>query len=104
MRWESASEWLTTPPYCSKYNPIERRLFSQVTRACQGVLFDSLSTVVSLMSRTSTRTGLRVTVRVLEKIYETGRKATESFKANMPIEFDEILPRLNYRLAPQIQV
>jgi transposase len=92
------------PPYCSKYNPIERRLFSQVTRACQGVLFDSLSTVVSLMSRTSTRTGLRVTVRVLEKIYETGRKATESFKANMPIEFDEILPRLNYRLAPQIQV
>ena len=92
------------PPYCSKYNPIERRLFSQVTRACQGVLFDSLSTVVSLMSRTSTRTGLRVTVRVLEKIYETGRKAAESFKANMPIEFDEILPRLNYRLAPQIQV
>jgi len=41
---------------------------------------------------------------VLEKIYETGRKATESFKANMPIEFDEILPRLNYRLALQIQV
>lgn len=92
------------PPYCSKYNPIERRLFSQVTRACQGVLFDSLSRVVGLMSRTATRTGLSVTVRVLKKIYETGRKASESFKANMPIEFDEILPRLNYRLTPQIQV
>ena len=27
------------PPYCSKYNPIEHRLFPHVTRACQGVIF-----------------------------------------------------------------
>ena len=33
------------PPYCSKYNPIERRMFCHVTRACQGVLFDSVPTV-----------------------------------------------------------
>src|SRR3954465_12225976 len=25
-----------SPPYCSKYNPIEHRLFPHVTRACQG--------------------------------------------------------------------
>lgn len=92
------------PAYCSKYNPIERRLFSHVTRACQGILFDSLSTVVSLMSKTATQTGLSVTVRVLEKVYETGRKASESFKANMPIDFDDILPRYNYTLTPQLQV
>jgi Rhodopirellula transposase DDE domain len=30
------------PAYCSKFNPIERRLFRHVTRACQGVLLDSL--------------------------------------------------------------
>jgi len=30
------------PTYCSKYNPIERRFFSQVTRACEGVMFDCL--------------------------------------------------------------
>ena len=29
------------PPYCSKYNPIEHRLFPHVTRACQGVVFAS---------------------------------------------------------------
>lgn len=90
------------PPYCSKYNPIERRLFSHVTRACQGVLFDSLSTVMSLLSKTSTRTGLRVFVRMLDGVYETGRKACESFKANMPIEFDDFLPQLNYRVVPQM--
>jgi len=89
------------PAYCSKFNPIERRLFCHVTRACQGVLFDALSTVRALMEKTSTQTGLSVTVRVIEKIYETGRKATEAFKENMPILFDDLLPKWNYRIVPQ---
>ena len=92
------------PPYCSKYNPIERRLFCHVTRACQGVLFDSLQTVTSLMSKTSTQTGLQVTVRVLEKIYDTGRKVSTAFKRNMQIEFDDLLPRYNYTLSPQLPI
>jgi len=90
------------PAYCSKFNPIERRLFCHVTRACQGVLFDALSTVRSLMEKTSTQTGLSVKVRVIEKIYETGRKATEAFKENMPILFDDLLPKWNYRVVPQV--
>jgi hypothetical protein len=89
------------PAYCSKFNPIERRLFCHVTRACQGVLFDALATVRSLMKKTSTRTGLSVTVRVIEKIYETGRKAAEAFKQNTPILFDDLLPKWNYRIVPQ---
>ena len=89
------------PADCSKFNPIERRLFCHVTRACRGVLFDTLATVRSLMEKTSTQTGLAVTVRVIEKIYETGRKAAEEFKRNMPILFDELLPKWNYRVVPQ---
>ena len=89
------------PAYCSKFNPIERRLFCHVTRACQGVLFDALATVRSLMEKTSTQTGLSVTVRVIEKIYATGRKATEAFKQNMPVLFDDLLPKWNYRIVPQ---
>ena len=33
------------PPYCSKYNPIEHRLFPHVTRACQGVIFENIKLV-----------------------------------------------------------
>ena len=33
------------PPYCSKHNPIEHRLFPHLTRACQGVIFHTLDTV-----------------------------------------------------------
>lgn len=88
------------PPYCSKYNPIERRLFPHVTRACQGVIFDSVATVKRLLEKTRTATGLGVVVEVLEKVYQTGRKYAEGFKKEMKIVFDKYLPKWNYRAIP----
>jgi hypothetical protein len=88
------------PPYCSKYNPIERRLFPHVTRACQGMIFDSVATVKRLLEKTRTSTGLGVVVEVLEKVYQTGRKYADGFKKDMKIVFDEYLPKWNYRAIP----
>lgn len=88
------------PPYCSKYNPIEHRLFPHITRACQGVIFTHLETVTELISNTYTKTGLKVFVQVIDKIYKTGRKVAKTFKKEMRIVFDEILPRWNYRAIP----
>jgi len=62
------------PPYCPKYNPIEHRLFPHVTRACRGVIFQTLETVRYFMSKAGTTTGLHVEVSILERVYETGRK------------------------------
>jgi len=90
------------PPYCSKYNPIERRLFPHMTRATQGVLFDTVATVKRLLEKTQTATGLRVIVEVLDKVYQTGRKYTEGFKEDMKILFDDHLPKWNYRAVPSI--
>ena len=89
------------PSYCSKYNPIERRLFPHITRACKGILFDTVETVVRLMQRASTSTGLQTTVNVIRHAYETGRKVVDGFKEAMPILFDAILPKWNYRAVPQ---
>jgi hypothetical protein len=88
------------PPYCSKYNPIERRLFCHLTRAAQGVLFDSVQTVKRLFEKARTATGLGVVVEVARKVYETGRKYAEGFKQNMKILFDDLLPKWNYRAVP----
>jgi hypothetical protein len=88
------------PPYCSKYNPIEHRLFPHLTRAVQGVLLDSVATVKRLLEKTQTTTGLRVIVNVLDKVYQAGRKYTEGFKQNMKILFDDYLPKWNYRAVP----
>jgi len=55
-----------------------------------------------LISRTRTKTGLSVAVDVIDKVYETGRKVCQTFKKNMPIIFDDDLPKWNYRAVPQI--
>ena len=88
------------PPYTSKYNPIEHRLFPHVTRACQGVIFNSVEIVKELIKKTKTSTGLKVTVDIIDKVYETGRQVDEDFKENMRIIFDNFLPCWNYRAIP----
>ena len=92
------------PPYASKYNPIEHRLFPHVTRACQGVIFKSTELVRSLIARTTTTKGLTVVVNIIEKVYQTGRQAAKEFKQNLPIVFDDFLPKWNYRAIPNISV
>ncbi len=89
------------PPYCSKYNPIEHRLFPHVTRACRGVIFQSLEVARYYMAKTETATGLKVDVGILDKVYETGRKCAAGFKESMKIAFDKLLPKWNYRAVPQ---
>ena len=89
------------PSYCSKYNPIDRRFFSQVSRACQGILFDTVDTVVGQMRKTSTTTGLSATVNVIRGVYETGRKVADDFKSSMKLVFDAVLSKWNYVVEPQ---
>ncbi len=88
------------PPYCSKYNPIDHRLFPHVARACQGIIFRTLDIVKRFIRRTTTSTGLRVTLHVLGKCYQKGRKASDRFLENCPIIFDTLLPELNYLVVP----
>ena len=88
------------PPYCSKYNPIEHRVFPHVTHACQGVVFDSVEIVEELIAKTTTTTGLRVTTAIIDKIYETGRKVSAEAVKALRITKDRALPRWNYTIAP----
>ncbi len=90
------------PAYCSKYNPIEHRLFPHVTRALSGFMLDSVQTVKRLIEqRAKTKTGLKVVVNIIHKVYETGKKASKEFLDNIPIVFDEFLPKWNYVAIPR---
>lgn len=91
------------PPYCSKYNPIEHRVFPHVTRACKGVPLETIETAKYYIEKTETTKGLKVVVRMLEKAYKTGRKYAKDFKQTMAIQFDEYLPKWNYTALPQIE-
>ena len=88
------------PPYCSQYNPIEHRLFPHVTRAWSGVVFRTVGVVKRCAQRVWTSTGLRITVAVIDKVYQLARQASDRFLSSFPIIFDDWLPDWNYTVIP----
>ena len=95
------------PPYTSKYNPIEHRLFPHITRACQGLIFKTLELVREAMDNVKTSTGLKVFTSVVDRAaplrdqaFATGRTVADGFKENMKLKFDEFLPQWNYVASP----
>lgn len=91
------------PPYCSKYNPIEHRLFSQVHREWKGTVFHRIEVAEELARETTTKTGLKVKVRQNLKSYQTQRTVSPHFKENIQqfIHFDQEIPKWNYYINPQ---
>ncbi len=88
------------PPYCSKWNPIEHRLFSQVHKAMEGVVFSDYQTVQNIIEQTSTKTGLTVVVRLNLKQYDVGVKFDKTDIDKSKIAYHPIIPELNYRIYP----
>jgi hypothetical protein len=84
------------PPGCSKYNPIEHRLFCHVTRSLRGVVLRTIAVAKQYIERTTTATGLRVVAEIARRTYQRGLKATREFLEHNPIEFNKLLPQLNY--------
>jgi hypothetical protein len=91
------------PPYTSKYNPIEHKLFCHITEACARTIFTSVELVKGLIEQTSAH-GLKVFASIQEKIYKTARKASDDFKKNMTIIKDDFLGQWNYRAVPIIGI
>lgn len=84
------------PPGCSKYNPIEHRLFCHVSRSLQAVVLKTIEVARQFISRTTTAFGLRVVAEVARRTYQKGIKASRNFLDDNPIQFDRFLPTLNY--------
>jgi hypothetical protein len=88
------------PPHCSKYNPIEHRLFPHITRAWSGVIFRTIDIVTECLHRVWTSKGLKITYTVLAKFYELERIASPRFLKASPIQFATYLPNWNYTIVP----
>lgn len=65
------------PPYSSKWNPIEHRLFAHVHNAMKGVVFSDYNIVKELIEKTTTTKELKVVVRVVDKNYQIGIKTSK---------------------------
>jgi hypothetical protein len=88
------------PPYCSKYNPIDHRLFSQLSRSLEALQLTSIEVIHEALNQTTTRTGLHVVCEVARKTYMAGIKADPEVLANEPIQRDAMLSAYNYKFSP----
>jgi len=88
------------PPYCSKYNPIERRLFAQVHRSIKATILTDLEQVKELMKKTVTKTGLSVQVRINNKNYPLNQPSLAEEVDEKRILRHPSLPKLSYTILP----
>ena len=88
------------PPGTSKWNPIEHRLFSQISRSWAGSPLDSFDTVKNCISTTATKTGPAVKAYIDPKVYELGTRITGKQMRQLSIQTIDPLPTWNYTIAP----
>ncbi|MBI3550882.1 MAG: ISAzo13 family transposase [Elusimicrobia bacterium] len=89
------------PTGCSKWNPIEHRLFSFISRNWEGRPLKTLEIMLGFIRGTSTTTGLEVKASLDAGVYKKGQKARNSDMDRLKIEPHAICPKWNYTLSPR---
>ena len=82
------------PPATSKWNPIEHRLFCEVSKNWAGRPLDSYETILKYLRTTRTATGLRVRAHLMRKTYKTGVKVTDAQMRELRITPNSFLPQM----------
>jgi hypothetical protein len=90
------------PPGSSKWNPIEHRLFSQISATWSGYVLSTLLIVLGFIRRTATATGLKVTATHFERTYATGLKVSKAEFEAIQLTRDVVCPQWNYTIRPQV--
>jgi hypothetical protein len=88
------------PPGTSKWNTIEHRLFSYISRNGHGQPLVSLAVIVSLIGATRTTTGLRIRCELDRGAYPTGRRVSDEQVASLRLTPDPFHGDWNYTITP----
>ena len=92
------------PPYCSKFNPFEQGLFSQITRSWSGAPLMPLQNAADRAAMTTTKKGLKVYVyiHIHSKTYDIKRPIDESYQTRLTrqVIFAPKLEQWNYLVKP----
>lgn len=90
------------PPGKSKWNPVEHRLFGEISKCWAGTPLRTFETALKYIRRTATKTGLTVMARLVTKTYRTGQVPTKKDFARVEIKHHDVLPAWNYTIAPAL--
>jgi transposase len=90
------------PPGCSKWNPVERRLFSEISKNWAGRPLRTLSIMLGYIRGTTTTTGLKVEAYLDENVYRKGQKVSREDMARLSLAPHTICRTWNYTLSPSV--
>jgi transposase len=91
------------PPGTIKWNTIEHRLFSQISRNWRAKPLTSLVVILSLIGATTTTAGLAVKAVLDERQYQTGIKIIGEQISKWNIEKNEFCGKWNYTIKPNLK-
>jgi hypothetical protein len=89
------------PTGASKWNPIEHRLFSEISKTWAGCPLRSYDLLLYYIQDTNTQTGLAVQSYLVTETYETGVKVLDEEMDALNIEFHDVCPQWNYTIRPR---
>jgi hypothetical protein len=89
------------PSGASKWNPIEHRLFSEISKNWAGVPLESYETILNFIRTTTTKTGLKVQSTLVNRQYDTGITFNDKQMAALSIQYAPDLPKWNYTVRPR---
>jgi hypothetical protein len=89
------------PPGTSKWNKIEHRLFSFISKNWRGQPLTSLKVIISLIAGTTTRKGLRVHAEIDDRQYPEGIKVPDAEMAQIQLRRDDFHGEWNYEITPR---
>jgi len=90
------------PPGTSKWNKIEHRLFSFITKNWRGQPLVSLETIVNLIANTTTETGLKVRAMKDTNIYQKGIKVSDDEMGKINLKRDDFKGKWNYVISKEM--
>jgi hypothetical protein len=90
------------PTGASKWNPIEHRVFSEVSKHWAGQPLYDYPTMVRLVAETRTQTGLQVKCALSTKHYAINIKVSNAQMGELDLLYHSILPAWNYTLFPRL--
>ncbi|MBA3392697.1 MAG: ISAzo13 family transposase [Deltaproteobacteria bacterium] len=91
------------PPGTSKWNKIEHRLFSFITKNWRGKPLITHQVIVNLIAATTTATGLTVRSRIDDRIYPKGRRVSNKQLDLVNLEPHEFHGEWNYTIHPTVR-
>jgi len=89
------------PTGASKWNPIEHRLFSQISQTWAGTPLTSYDIVLDGLRSTKTISGLQVEATLFETVYQKGLSVTDADMNLLMIEKHDTCPNWNYTIRPR---